>query len=130
MSSSSVATARLSARPPITSVRIFARSCRSSSEPKRHTRPIMSNLDRKSALRPPPDPFLVAIADYAAAYQIDSADALETARFCLMDTLACGFLALKYPACTRLLGPIVPGAQMSSGARVPGTAYELDPVQA
>jgi 2-methylcitrate dehydratase len=90
----------------------------------------MSNLDSKSAQRPPPDPLLVAIADYAADYQIDSADALETARFCLMDTLACGFLALKYPACTRLLGPIVPGAQMSSGARVPGTAYELDPVQA
>ncbi|HMD59366.1 MAG TPA: MmgE/PrpD family protein, partial [Steroidobacteraceae bacterium] len=75
----------------------------------------MSNHDSKSAERPPPDPLLIAIADYAADYQNDSADALETARFCLMDTLACGFLALKYPACTRLLGPIVPGAQMSGG---------------
>src|SRR5271170_4202776 len=90
----------------------------------------MSSHDSKSAQRPPPDPLLVAIADYAADYQIDSADALGTARFCLMDSLACGFLALKYPACTRLLGPVVPGAIMTSGARVPGTAHELEPVQA
>ena len=47
-----------------------------------------------------------------------------------MDTLACGFQALKYPACTKLLGPVVPGAVMPGGARVPGTSYELDPVQA
>ncbi|HEV7714519.1 MAG TPA: bifunctional 2-methylcitrate dehydratase/aconitate hydratase, partial [Steroidobacteraceae bacterium] len=53
----------------------------------------------------------------------------ETARYCLMDTLACGFQALKYPACTRMLGPVVPGAVMPGGSRVPGTSYELDPVQ-
>jgi 2-methylcitrate dehydratase len=84
----------------------------------------------KSARRPEPDPVLVAIADYAKDYRIDSAQAYETARYCLMDTLACGFQALKYPACTRLMGPVVPGATMPGGARVPGTSYELDPVQA
>src|SRR5262249_53705720 len=55
--------------------------------------------------------------------------AYETARYCLMDTLACGFQALKYPACTKLLGPVVPGAVMPGGSRVPGTSFELDPVQ-
>ena len=63
-------------------------------------------------------------------YKINSALAYDTARYCLMDTLACGFQALKYPACTKLLGPVVPGAIMPGGARVPGTSYELDPVQA
>ena len=62
--------------------------------------------------------------------RIASPAAYETARYCLMDTLACGFQALKYPACSRLLGPVVPGAVMVGGARVPGTSYELDPVQA
>jgi 2-methylcitrate dehydratase len=90
----------------------------------------MSAHDIKSARRPDPDALLVAIAEYAKAYAIESPQAYETARFCLMDTLACGFQALKYPACTRLLGPIVPGAVLPGGARVPGTAYELDPVQA
>ena len=90
----------------------------------------MSNHDIKSAQRPAPDPLLVAIAEYAHGYRITSALALDTARACLMDTLACGFLALKYPACTKLLGPILPGATMQPGARVPGTGYELDPVQA
>src|SRR6185503_17199808 len=60
----------------------------------------------------------------------ESEQAYETARYCFMDTLACGFQALKYPACTRLLGPIVPGALMPGGARVPGTSFELEPVQA
>ena len=83
----------------------------------------------KSAQRPDPDPVLVAIADYAHAAKIDSTTAYDTARYCLMDTLACGFQALKYPACTRMLGPIVPGAVMPGGSRVPGTSYELDPVQ-
>jgi 2-methylcitrate dehydratase len=54
--------------------------------------------------------------------------AYETAAYCLMDTLACGFQALKYPACTKLLGPVVPGATLTGGSRVPGTAYELDPI--
>jgi 2-methylcitrate dehydratase len=84
----------------------------------------------KSAARPDPDPILVAIAEYARNYQVTSALALDTARDCLMDTLACGFQALKYPACTKLLGPVVPGASMPGGARVPGTSYELDPPQA
>jgi 2-methylcitrate dehydratase len=84
----------------------------------------------KSAKRPEPDAILIAIADYARGYSIKSAVAYDTARDCLMDTLACGFQALKYPACTKLLGPVVPGASMPGGARVPGTSYELDPVQA
>ncbi len=84
----------------------------------------------KSAQRPAPDDVLTAIADYALSYRIDSEAAYETAYYCLMDTLACGFQALQYPACTKLLGPVVPGASMAGGARVPGTSYELDPVQA
>src|SRR3984893_5033196 len=90
----------------------------------------MSSHDIKSAQRPDPDAALVAIADYAKDFSIKSTQAYETARYCLMDTLACGFQALKYPACTKLLGPVVPGAVMPGGARVPGTSYELDPVQA
>src|SRR4051812_39601352 len=90
----------------------------------------MSSHDIKSAERPAPDSALVAIADYAQSYKINSAQAYETARYCLMDTLACGFQALKYPACTKLMGPVVPGATMPGGARVPGTSFELDPVQA
>lgn len=86
--------------------------------------------DSKSAHRPAPDTVLTAIADYALSYRVESDAAYETAFYCLMDTLACGFQALKYPACTKLLGPVVPGATMSGGARVPGTSYELDPVQA
>jgi 2-methylcitrate dehydratase len=90
----------------------------------------MSSHDYKSAQRPAPDKVLVDIADYALSYQVQSPAAYETAFYCLMDTLACGFQALKYPACTKLLGPVVPGATMPGGARVPGTSYELDPVQA
>src|SRR5499433_1672839 len=90
----------------------------------------MSSHDSKSAQRPDPDAVLVAIADYARSFPIRSQQAYETARYCLMDTLACGFQALKFPACTRLMGPVVPGAAMSGGARVPGTSFELDPVQA
>src|SRR6202047_3609423 len=90
----------------------------------------MSSHDIKSAQRPGPDAALVAIADYAKTFKIKSAVAYDTARDCLMDTLACGFQALKYPACTKLLGPVVPGASMPGGARVPGTSFELDPVQA
>lgn len=84
----------------------------------------------KSAERPAPDAVLTAIAEYARNYTVRSEAAYETARYCLMDTLACGFQALKYPACRRLLGPVVPGAVMPGGARVPGTSFELDPVQA
>jgi 2-methylcitrate dehydratase len=86
--------------------------------------------DIKSAERPAPDHVLTAIADYALKFEIDSSLAYETAGYCLMDTLACGFQALKYPACTKLMGPVVPGATLTNGARVPGTAYELDPINA
>ena len=90
----------------------------------------MSSHDSKSARRPDPDTLLVDIAAYARDAVIDSEVAYETARYCLMDTLACGFQALKYPACTKLLGPVVPGATLAGGARVPGLNYELEPVQA
>jgi 2-methylcitrate dehydratase len=86
--------------------------------------------DIKSAERPEPDRILTAIADYALDFKIKSELAYETAAYCLMDTLACGFQALKYPACTKLMGPVVPGATLTNGARVPGTAYELDPINA
>src|SRR5712675_1536916 len=90
----------------------------------------MSSHDHKSAQRPDPDPLLVDIASYAHAAAIDSAMAYETARYCLMDSLACALQALSFPACTRLLGPVVPGATLAGGARVPGLGHELDPVQA
>src|SRR6266576_5625427 len=80
--------------------------------------------------RPKPDSVLVDIADYVLDGRIDSALAYETARHCLIDTLGCGLEALEYPACTKLLGPVVPGAVAPYGARVPGTEYQLDPVQA
>ena len=80
--------------------------------------------------RPAPDKVLTDIADYALGYEITSGLAYDTARHCLMDTLGCGLEALEYPACTRLLGPIVPGTVVPNGARVPGTRYVLDPVQA
>jgi 2-methylcitrate dehydratase len=83
-----------------------------------------------SNVRPPPDVLLTTLADYALNYATPSDEALDTARWCLLDTLACGIMALAYPACTKLLGPVVPGTTIVNGARVPGTAYELDPVQA
>src|SRR3981189_3443451 len=86
--------------------------------------------DIKSAERPAPDHILTAIADYALSCDIKNTLAYETASYCLMDTLACGFQALKYPACTKLMGPVVPGATLTGGARVPGTSYELDPINA
>ncbi len=87
-------------------------------------------MSHASSVRPDPDPVLVDIADYALNYGIESPLAYETARHCLLDTLGCGFEALLYPACTKLLGPIVPGTVVPNGARVPGTDYVLDPVQA
>lgn len=90
----------------------------------------MSAIDIRFAARPEPDRVLVDIAAYVCDAAIDSDLAYETAHYCLMDTLACGFQALDYPACTKLLGPVVPGATLPGGARVPGTSYELDPVAA
>lgn len=86
--------------------------------------------DAASNLRPQPDQLLVDIADYVAGYKLKSEEAYQTARYCLMDTLGCGLLALQYPACTKLLGPVVPGTVVPNGARVPGTRFELDPVTA
>jgi 2-methylcitrate dehydratase len=79
--------------------------------------------------RPPFDQPIIDIVDYALTYGITSPLAYETARYCLLDTLGCGLQALDFPACTKLLGPLVPGLTMHNGARVPGTTYELDPVQ-
>ncbi len=83
-----------------------------------------------SNTRPDPDPILVDIAAYVAQGVIDSDLAYETARHCLMDSLGCALLALRYPECTKHLGPTVPGTHVPHGSRVPGTQFELDPVQA
>jgi 2-methylcitrate dehydratase len=83
-----------------------------------------------SNVRPEPDQVLADIADYVLGYEVRSPLAYETARHCLIDTLGCGLEALDYPACTKLMGPLVPGMSMTDGAKVPGTSYQLDPVQA
>jgi 2-methylcitrate dehydratase len=83
-----------------------------------------------SNVRPQPDQVLVDIADYVLDTPIDSKAAFDTARYCLLDTLGCGFEALGYPACTKLLGPVVAGTIVPNGAKVPGTSFQLDPVQA
>ena len=82
-----------------------------------------------SSGRPAPDRVLTDIADYALGADIESDLAYETAHYCLLDTLGCGLEALEYPACAKLLGPIVPGTVVPHGARVPGTQFQLDPVQ-
>ena len=83
-----------------------------------------------SNVRPAPDQVLVDIARYVDGYRVESREAWNTARNCLIDTLGCGLEALSYPACTKLLGPIVPGTVVPHGAKVPGTPFQLDPVQA
>ena len=80
--------------------------------------------------RPPVDKVIADIADYVLNYEIKNELAWSTAHYCLLDTLGCGLEALTYPACTKLLGPIVPGTIVPNGAKVPGTSYQLDPVQA
>ena len=80
--------------------------------------------------RPEPDKVLTDIADYVLGAEPGGEHAYETARYCLLDTLGCGLEALEYPACTKLLGPIVPGTVVPNGAKVPGTQFQLDPVQA
>ena len=81
-------------------------------------------------IRPKPDKVLIDIADYVARHEIKSREAYNTARLCLIDTLGCGLEALSYPACTKLMGPIVPGTVVPNGAKVPGTRFQLDPVTA
>jgi len=83
-----------------------------------------------SNVRPKPDKVLVDIVDYVTKYKIKSKDAYDTARYCLMDTLGCGFEALEYPACTKMLGPVVQGTLVPNGAKVPGTQFQMDPVKA
>ena len=83
-----------------------------------------------SNVRPDPDQVIVDIADYVLEYPVTSELAYQTARNCLIDTLGCGLEALEYPACTKLLGPVVPGTLVPHGARVPGTQFQLDPVLA
>ena len=84
----------------------------------------------KADHRPDWDPVLIDIVDYVQHYEVDSALDYENARLCLIDTLGCGLEALEYPACTKLLGPIVSGTIVPNGAKVPGTRFQLDPVQA
>ncbi len=89
----------------------------------------MSQHDMRSTVRPAPDRPMVDIADYVVDCRIDSQEAYDTARYMLLDSLACAMLAMKFPECVRHLGPVVPGATMQGGVRVPGTCHELDPVQ-
>ncbi|MDB5985123.1 MAG: prpD [Nevskia sp.] len=102
--------------------------------PKERCRGLPCLNDMKSAKRAAKrndwDPVLVDIVDYVANYPIKSPLAYVTARNCLIDTLGCGLEALEYPACTKLMGPIVPGTIVPNGAKVPGTQFQLDPVQA
>ena len=83
-----------------------------------------------SNVRPAPDQVLVDIANYVADFEIKSDEAFDTARNCLIDTLGCGFEALDYPACVKLLGPVVSGTIVPNGAKVPGTTFQLDPILA
>ena len=92
--------------------------------------PTCQTAHAEPARRAEADRLLREIADYTLDARIDSAEAWTTARYCLLDALGCGLLALNYPACTKLIGPVVPGAVLPGGARVPGTGLELDPVQA
>ncbi|HJR13585.1 MAG TPA: bifunctional 2-methylcitrate dehydratase/aconitate hydratase [Rhodanobacteraceae bacterium] len=90
----------------------------------------MNQAATRSAARPAPDQPLVDVADYVLAYRIESREAWDTARYMLMDALGCAMLAMKFPQCVKHLAPIVPGAMLAGGARVPGTTLELDPAQA
>ncbi len=88
------------------------------------------DIDIRAAQRPEADSLLQEIADYVCSTEIESPEAWQTAHYCLKDSLACGLLALKFPECVKLLGPVVPGLTLENGARVPGTSHRLDPVQA
>ena len=82
----------------------------------------MSHYDVRSAVRPQPDQPMVDIADYVIDYRVDSQEAYDTARYMLLDSLACAMLAMKFPDCVKHLGPLVPGAVLPGGALVPGTS--------
>jgi 2-methylcitrate dehydratase len=88
-----------------------------------------SATDHRSASRPEPDRLLVEIADYVCDYEVESDAAWQTAHYCLKDSLACALLALRHPECVKLLGPSVPGMTLATGARVPGTPHQLDPLK-
>lgn len=90
----------------------------------------MNQMNTNFNLRPAFDQELLEIADYVMDYQPTSEAAYLTAKHCLMDSLGCALLALQFSECTKLLGPLIPGTVVPLGARVPGTSYELDPVQA
>lgn len=90
----------------------------------------MSSYDARSAARPQPDQPMVDIADYVLDYVVDSPLAYETARYMLLDSMACSLLAMRFPECVKHLGPVVPGATLADGARIPGTSHQLDPQQA
>ena len=90
----------------------------------------MSLHDSRSARRPEPDQAMVDVANYITDYYIGSSEAYTTARYMLLDSLACSMLAMRQPECVKHLGPLVPGANLPGGARVPGTSFELDPAQA
>ncbi|MEO6001343.1 MAG: bifunctional 2-methylcitrate dehydratase/aconitate hydratase [Chitinophagaceae bacterium] len=83
-----------------------------------------------SNVRPQPDKVLTDIVNYVFHYEIKNELAWQTAQYCLLDTLGCGLEALTYPACTKLLGPVVQGTVVPDGAKVPGTQFQLDPIQA
>ena len=90
----------------------------------------MSETHADKNVRADFDPVIQEIADYVLNYYVTSQEAIETAYYCLLDTLGCGFLALNYPECRKMLGPTIAGTICPSGSRVPGTQYSLDPVQA
>jgi len=97
----------------------------------RHWNKVFTRSSQASVnLRPNPDDVLIQIADYVCDPPEFTAKAWKTSQYSLLDTLGCGLLALNYPECARLVGPVVEGAEMRNGVRVPGTAYRLDPVQA
>src|ERR671925_617992 len=90
----------------------------------------MPHTEPEGSHRAEADRLLQEIADYTLEARIESAEAWQTARYCLLDALGCGLLALNYPACRKLIGPVVSGATLPGGARVAGTSLELGPVQA
>lgn len=107
----------------------------------------MSTHAAESTTRPEPDKVLKDIADYVHNYKIESDLAYETARLCLIDTIGCGLEGLRFPECTKLLGPVVEGTVVPNGTfslhwserigtesymigtKVPGTNYQLDPIR-